>query len=114
MVSCRWASRAAILIVVGQSLMGSGLARAYDKADADAAGWRYEIQPYASILVAITGDATVLDQSVPVDVTAGGDPFSTCPASDRLLYFDADQAHESARGAAGGRGERPDRVRQHQ
>jgi len=78
MTNRRQASRAALIVLFALfalSFMGSGVARAYDKDAADAPGWRYEIQPYALIPLGIKGNATVLDRSVPVDVTAG-DLFS--------------------------------------
>lgn len=58
-------------LVIGGFLACEGIARAYDKDAVDALGWRYELQPYATIPLAVTGNATVVDRSVPVDVTAG-------------------------------------------
>lgn len=49
----------------------SGAADAYDKELVAPVGWRYEVQPYGFLPINITGDATVGDRSVPVDVSIG-------------------------------------------
>ncbi len=57
-------------LVAGAALASGTAALAYDKGALTAPGWRFEIQPYGFVPVVISGDATVGDREVPIDVTA--------------------------------------------